>query len=285
MTQPPETEKQRLPGSVRQVYTATKFELLNYFRARRFYVLLGITVLIGILLTAVVAHYRPASYVSTTIGDQTGFYYNWWGTWIGFVIILSGIFFGGDAISGEFQNKTGYFLVPNPIRRATIYIGKWLAALIASVLILAVYAVMTIANGVYYFGWNIPYQFGESILFALLYLIAVLGFTFFFSSLFKSASISILITTILFLFLFNVISQLVRVLAQTEPWFVLTYGAEVIQDILSNPYPLTHTTQVGPRVNFTQFQVPLQLGLEIMLGYFLVTAVLGLILFERREFN
>jgi ABC-2 type transport system permease protein len=45
------------------------------------------------------------------------------------MVILSGIFFGGDALFGEFQNKTGYFTIPNPVRRSSIYVGKWIAAL------------------------------------------------------------------------------------------------------------------------------------------------------------
>ena len=66
-------------------------------------------------------------------------------------MILSTAFFGGDAISGEFQNRTGYFLVPNPIRRSAIYVGKWLAALMASTIILGVFALIMIGNGLYYF--------------------------------------------------------------------------------------------------------------------------------------
>ncbi len=277
------SKSHRVPSSLSQIVSIVKFELLNYFRARRFYVLLGITVLISLLLTVVVSYYRPASYVS----NQLGFYASWWGTWVPFVIILSGIFFGGDAISGEFQNKTGYFLIPNPIRRSTVYVGKWLAALLASFLILAVYDILTIANGVYYFGWSLPYQFSESVAFALIFLIAVLGFTFFFSSLFKSSSISILMTTILFLFLFNLIATLTSDLAQTEPWFILEYGAGIIGNVLRDPYPdRISTTRFGPRGPLiTTFNAAVWEGLAIMIGYFLVTAVLGLVLFERKEFN
>ena len=66
---------------------------------------------------------------------------------------------------------------------------------------------------------------------------AVLGFTFFFSSLFKSTSYSILVTAILFLFAFTLIETLVSALAQIEPWFILTYGAGIIGNVLDSPYP------------------------------------------------
>jgi len=49
------------------------------------------------------------------------------------------------------------------------------------------------------------------------YFVAVLGFTFFFSSLFKNSSMSIIVTTILFLFAFGIVQLFVANLAQIEP--------------------------------------------------------------------
>jgi len=265
-----------LPSSVSQVGTITKYELVNYFRSRRFFVLLIIGVIIGALLTALVGYYRPSGFLSSPLD----FYSNWWAGSITFVIILSGIFYGGDAISGEFQNKTGYFLVANPLRRSSIYIGKWLGALIASVIMLLVFTAITVGNGIYYFGLNIPYQLWESLLFSILYLVAVLGFTFFFSSLFKTTSMSILVTAILFLFAFTLIQALVVGLVKIEPWFLITYGATIITNVLIDPYPTT-STQFGAFNPYASIPE----GIAILLAYFVVTAVLGLLLFERKEFT
>jgi ABC-2 type transport system permease protein len=273
-------KKHVLPSSVSQVGTITKYELVNYFRSRRFFVLLIIGVIIGGLLTGLVGYYRPAGFLSSPLD----FYASWWSNSITFIIILSGIFYGGDAISGEFQNKTGYFLVANPLRRSSIYIGKWFGALIASMIMLGVFAAITIGNGIYYFGLNIPYQLWESLLFSILYLIAVLGFTFFFSSLFKSTSMSILVTAILFLFAFFLIQMLVEGLVKIEPWFIITYGAQIINNVLIDPYPMTTTLGSGPNA-FTSYYPTIPEGVAILLAYFVVTALLGLVLFEKREFT
>src|SRR3989475_11034570 len=272
-----------LPGSIAQVGVMTKYELLTYFRSRRFFILLIIGLIISSILTAVVAYYGVSSFASNALG----FYSFWWGNSVTLVVILSGIFFGGDAISGEFQNKTGYFLVGNPLRRSSIYVGKWIAALTASLIILAIYAAIAIGNGIYYFGANLPYQFGESLIFSVLYLIAVLGFTFFFSSLFKSSSMSILVTAILFLFAFNIIQLLVSTFAQTEPWFIISYGAGIVGNVLMDPYPSTQPIRgAGPRGrDSVLFAVTIPEGLAILLGYFVITAIIGLILFERKEFT
>jgi ABC-2 type transport system permease protein len=278
--------KHKVPGSISQIGITMKYTFLDYFRSRRFLILLIITLLIAALLTIIVAWRRPASFLASNLD----FYSSWWGGAITFVIILSGVFFGGDAISGEFQNKTGYFGVPNPIRRSSIYVGKWLSAFLASTAILAVFTVITIINGVYYFGSSgVPYQFGWSLLFAWFYLAAVMGLAFFFSSLFKSSSISILVTIILLLFGFTLIETLVSDLVVYEPWFVLTYGAGIISSILDASYPahkvVTTRTFGHQTITTTTFYASVPQGLAIIGLYFIITAILGLMLFERKEFT
>lgn len=274
--------KNTVPSSIAQVGIIMKYTLLDYVRSRRFFIILTITALISILLTVLVGYYRPAGFLSSDLA----FYNSWWGSAVTFVVVLSGIFFGGDAISGEFQNKTGYFGVPNPIRRSSIYIGKWLAAFIASAVIIGIFTVVTVVNGLYYFS-GVPYQFGESLLFTVFYLAAVLGFTFFFSSLFKSSSMSILVTAILFLFVFTLIQQLVAGLVQIEPWFILTYGAQIIPNVLTTTYPPhTATIPLGREgTTLTTYNTTIPEGLAIIAIYFVVTTIIGLILFERKEFN
>jgi ABC-2 type transport system permease protein len=274
----------KVPGSIKQVGVTVKYTLLDYIRSRRFYVLLAISLLVSAILTFLVAYYQPEALLQ----DDLTFYNTWWGGISIYVVVLSGIFFGGDAISGEFQNKTGYFSVPNPIRRSSIYVGKWLSALIASTIILAVFAAITMVNGIHYFPSGVPYQFGESLLFAWIYLVAVLGTSFFFSSLFKSSSMSILVTAILFLFAFNIVSTFVANFAQIEPWFIITYGAGIIGNILIDPYPqqVSHRS-LGPlgKYQVTEYNATVPEGLIIMAVYFVVTAILGLLLFERKDFT
>ena len=275
-------EGNRLPTSIQQVGIITRYEIRNYFRSRRFLILLIICLAIASLLTFFVA-YRGISSVAT---DSLGLYSIWWGEPGTFIIVISAIFFGGDAISGEFQNKTGYFLIGNPVRRSSIYVGKWIAAMIASLIAIAVYTAMAMANAAYYFGDSaFPNLFGEAFLFALVYLIAALGFTFFFSSVFKSSSMSILVAAIMLLFGFSVISGLSTALIKVEPWYVLTYGAGIMSNVLTTPFPKHEITTGFGYFTFTTYNATIVEGLTIMLIYFAITSVLGLLLFERKEFN
>ena len=279
-----------VPGSVAQSMVTTRYTLLDYIRSRRFAILLVLMLIISALLTFVFWYRRPA-----TIFDlpsdlaPRAFYSTWWGMSATFVVILSGIFFGGDAISSEFQNRTGYFVLPNPVRRSSVYTGKFIAALIASSIVLGIFMMITLANGIGYFGLNVPGAFFESALFDWLYLWAVLGFCFFISSAFKSGAYSILVCAVFLLFGFTLIEGLVEALAGIEPWFVLSYGSEIVGNVLQANYPAhvtTNTEMFGSHlVTVTTYNVGVVEGLVIIGAYFVVTAVLGLFLFERKEFT
>ncbi|MGA2663413.1 MAG: ABC transporter permease [Nitrososphaerales archaeon] len=255
-----------------------EFEFLNYLRSTRFYILLTIVATIGIAIAAVTYVYRPPASLSSPMS----FYSEWWGAVAGLCVILAGIFFGADAISTEFQNKTGYYLLPNPVRRSSIFVGKWIASFLASAIAIGLYAAITLADGAIYFGFNVPYQFGESFVFALFYIFPILGFSFFISSLFKDNSYSILLTAILLLFGFNFITPLISVLSNSEPWYVLSYGAGIIANVLSSSgYPPHEVVIAGS----SSYNATIPEGLAIMFAYFAVASILGIVLFEREDFN
>jgi len=277
-TQPFEQANNKVPSSFAQCGIQTEFEFLNYLRSTRFYILLAIVATIGISIMAVMYVYKPSTYLSSPMA----FYSLWWGGIVNLCVILTGIFFGADAISTEFQNKTGYYLLPNPVKRSSIYIGKWIASFLASAIAIGVYAAITIADGAIYFGSNVPYQFGESFVFALFYIFPILGVSFFISSVFKNNSYSILVTAILLLFGFNYITPLITAFSNSEPWYVLSYGAGIITNVLSSSgYPPHEIVIAGS----SSYNATIPEGLAIMFAYFVLTSILGITLFDTEDFN
>lgn len=280
-----------VPGSFQQILKLTRAQFQEYLASRRFVILLGIVAMIGLIITAVVGAFHDRAFLHALVSSPLAFYGSFWGGAASFVIVLSAVFFGGDAIAGEFQNKTGYFLMGQPIRRATVYIGKFLAAFTAALGGILLFALLLVANGVYYFGTGaFPLALGESFGLAVIYLLAVLGTTFLFSSLFKTSAYGTLLTAILFLFGFTLLQELVSVLVKIEPWFIISYASAVIGDIFLSPYPAhvvtTHVSRGFGRgvLSATTYTPTIAEGVAIMLVYFVVTAVVGLLLFEREEF-
>lgn len=277
-SQPFERANNKVPSGIAQCGAQAEFEFLNYLRSTRFYILLAIVATIGIAIMAVMYVYRPSVYLSSPMS----FYSVWWGTIVNLCVILTGIFFGADAISTEFQNRTGYYLLPNPVRRSSIFAGKFMASFLASAMAIGVYAAITLADGAIYFGTNIPYQLGESFVLALIYIFPILGVSFLISSLFKNNSSSILVTAILLLFGFNFITPLITSLSNSEPWYILSYGAGIITSVLSpSGYPPHQVVIAGS----SSYNATIPEGLAIMFAYFVITSILGLASFEKEDFN
>jgi ABC-2 type transport system permease protein len=258
------------PNRMAQIATVAEYTFLDYLRSRKFFIVLALVLGITVLLNAVAAYSRLSIY-------------DFWGMLASMVGVFSGVFFGGDAISGEFQSKTGYFIIPNPIRRSSVYLGKWLSAFAACSITLCVVTVITLVNGFYNFG--VPSEFGLSVLFLWFYLAAVIGSVFFFSSLFKNSTNSIFVAFMVLVLVFTFIVQLSG-LVNVEPWFILSYGAEIIGNILMVPYPPHSTVGILAKTGLTTttYYATVPQGLAIIGLYFIITTVLGLLIFERKEF-
>ena len=56
MTETTTVSNNSVPSSLTQIGITTKYTFLDYFRSRRFFILLAITLLIGALLTVVVGY-------------------------------------------------------------------------------------------------------------------------------------------------------------------------------------------------------------------------------------
>jgi ABC-type transport system involved in multi-copper enzyme maturation permease subunit len=256
----------KVPSKFTQIGVIMKYTLLDYIRSRRFLILMALTLVMSVAL-------------SYFVGKGI---FGVWGTFSPIFIVLSVVFFGGDAISGEFQNKTGYFSVPNPISRSVIYTGKWLSALIASCITFGVFAVSTLVTGLYYS--NVPSEFGLSVLFAYFYLAAIVGFVFFVSSLFKSSTNAFIVDIVVLMLAFNIISQIAG-MVPVEPWFSLSYGGGIISTILQNPYPPNVIEHQLGSVTMTSYNPTVPEGIAIMAVYLIVTTVVGMLLFKRKEFT
>jgi ABC-2 type transport system permease protein len=264
-----------VPGSWQQAVLMSRYQLRDYLRSRRFLLMIGIVAAICVILLSLLGYYRPAS----VVGSATTFY---GGVWVGgteILIIFAGIIFGGDAIAGEFQNKTGYFLMGLPIKRWSVYAGKFIAAYAASLLIIAIYLVALIGAGVYFLGAAaISGGLFEAFALAALYLGALLGTTFLFSSMFKNSLYGVIVVAVMFLFGFSIIIALLEALVGITPWFIVTWANSAIS------YPITgapHIVRVG---NVASAPTYLQ-GIAVMLGYFFFTTIGGLFLFDREEFT
>jgi ABC-2 type transport system permease protein len=255
----------------------SRYQFRDYLRSRRFILMMGIVAAICAILITVVAHYRPVF----LLASGPVFYATAWIGGAGVLIVFSAIIFGGDAIAGEFQNKTGYYLMGLPIKRWSVYAGKYLAAFAASLVTILVYFIVLLLAGLYFIGAGaVTAGVFESFALVMLYLGAVLGTTFLFSSLFKTSMYGVIIVAIMFLFGFSLVDVLLEALAGITPWFIINWAEAALS------YPITGLPRTaGAAMGGIIVSPTYAQGVAVMLGYFFGTTLAGLALFEREEFT
>jgi len=274
------------PGDVNQVGTVVKYELLKYLRSRRLFILLIIIVLINSLFLVI-----PPATGSEYPKDPTAFTQNMLG-FVNLLIIISATFFGADAIVSEFEQKTGFFLFPNPIKRHIIITGKFLGSVLVSFGGLALYYVIILLS-VRFIDGHVAANVGLSFLYACLYLVAVVALAYLFSAIMKS-SVTSLVLTFFMLFMILPIVDAVGTIAKFKPWFSITFASGIITNILKQPYPkdavqtipiLSNATQTTApaSISIAQYYPDIYASIIVMVAYLVGAFVLSLIIARMRQ--
>ena len=275
------------PNQIRQIGIVTRYELLKYLRGRRLLAIILLTVIIsGIFLVV------PPAIGSQYSKDPTEFVMNML-RFLGVLSILSATFFGADAIVSEFESKTGYFLFPNPIRKTTIFLGKFIASALVSVGAIALYYLIAVAS-VQVIDGSVPANTGLSFAYALVYLFAILAVAYLFSAMMRSSVYSLILTFFTFFLILPIVDAVGEV-AKFKAWFSITFASGIATDILRNPYPTdtviaTAGRGLGPgpatagqTVSVAQYYPSVTVSLAVMAAYFIVAFLLAIVLARRRE--
>ena len=262
-----------------QLSIISKYQFKNYIRSKRLLTLVLITIGIGIAYILSI-HF----YVNTSYMDVKMFAKNWVSP-LSYLVALASLFFGGDAIAGEYQNKTGYFLLPNPIKRESVLWGKYFASFLASTLVILIYWTFVILNVYYYYNTlpiSIWYSFGLSFLF----LLSLLALTYLFSSLLNNGTVAIVIVSILYFLVFPVVDSMAMFIGY-PPWFSINHSASILTLVFQGhyigDYPTKQVINLGPGFNITIFNPSLYESITVMIGYFVVSAILATLIFHYKE--
>jgi ABC-2 type transport system permease protein len=198
------------------------------------------------------------------------------------LIVICATFFGADAIVSEYQARTGYLIFPNPIRRASLYLGKFAASMTASILVIAIfYAVTGILSFVSVSG--LDKDFLLSFAFALEYLLAVMAIAYLISTLMKGTTGATVLTFFLFIMILPIIDSIGSISGFKASWSV-TFSAGTISSILTSPYPTDSFREMpGSGLTFHSYYPDPAIAALVMLAYALVAVVISMVLFRRKE--
>ncbi|MBL7119142.1 MAG: ABC transporter permease subunit [Dehalococcoidia bacterium] len=253
-----------IKGDIYDACLSFKFELRKHLRRRRLLIVAALAVLVPLIF-----YVDPADSADEFAFTSLRF--------VSFLIIISGAMFAGDALSGEFERKTGLLLFPTPQRRISIVVGKYVAALMAVFLAVSLYCLITTLQMAHLYGvGEIPTELAKSYLTALIYSASVVSVIYFFSSILKRTITSTLLGFFFLLMILPIIAGVVISL-DAEPWFIVTYSAELITDVFGE----VSSGGFGPGGHFASadFAPDFGVGIGVMMayavGFFLISAVIA----------
>ncbi len=229
-------------------------------------------------------------FMENTTGHEITATYDWYTpaddfesgflSFAGMLVMICATFFGADAIVSEFQGRTGYLVFPNPIKRSTLFLGKFAASMTSSIVLIGIlYAGVAVLS---LFASNgVDDDFLLSFAFALEYLFAAMAVAYVISSVLKGSTGAIVLTFFMFLMILPIVDGMSMV-AGVKVEGSLTFASGVIQYVLFDPYP-SDTTMDLPGMSFSSFYPDPGIAALVMLSYAVIGLVLGLIIFKRKQ--
>lgn len=261
-------------GGFKQTCIVTRYELLKHFRRRRLVAVVVITIAVAALQLIV-----PPTFDIPYAEEPKGFAQSFLG-FVDLLIIICGTFFAGDAITSEFEHKTGYIIFPNPVKRVVLFIGKFFAALFSVLLMVGLYYGICTFSMLAIYGVAIV-EMAYSFTYAFLYLLGVLGLTFLFSTLLRG-SMGATLLSFFFLFMILPITQTMLTLTGNEPWYIITYAAGVITQVINPPQVRVEKMTVG-NMTVWIFHPDVTTSALVLLAYFLATMALSMLIFRQKQ--
>lgn len=265
----------------------TRYELLKQFRRKRFYGALAITVL-AVLLT--IGLYQGLDLprqmgIPDNIMSQYGAeIFAMFVTSMGAMAILAAVFFAGDAIASEFEGKTGYILFPNPVKRTTIVVGKYLACFIATATIIIISFLISAGALLVFYG-TIPGGVLGSLAIVLMMGCMMISMAFAFSSVLKGGMGATIATLLTYMVVFSVISMSLSY-AGYDPWFMPDRAG----DTMAATYGISMEQVFGGMMGggpmmggMMQASQDPTLGFLVLLGYAVILFGVSVCVTKRRE--
>jgi len=267
-----------LPSDLAQSGIVVRYELLKHLRSRR---LLGIFILefAIIALILVIPPLQGQDYPSDSAKFAGMFVQRVW-----ILIIIGSTLFAGDSLVSEFQQRTGYLLFPNPVKKRVLFVGKFAASAGVMFSALAVfYSIVAII--VVAIDGSISSLMAASFGLALLFAVAALAIGYLISSFMKGSTGALILTFALLLMILPIVDT-VATLSKAKPDFSLTFSSGVIGYIMETPYPTDFVQNIdfgGRTFEFLNYYPDVSLSIIVALAYSALAITLAIWLFNRRE--
>lgn len=269
--------KQKLSGfadDFRQSFVVAKNEINKFFHGKKMFLFAAITAFVLVIVAIVFAVYVEDPQPNNICGIYASFAY--------LLILMAATLFSATSIASEYEERTALILFVRPVRRSSIYFGKFLASVIVITAYMIVYYVIAALVSIV-LGGSVPGNFWVSLCLSLCYMIAAVGIALLLSSFFKKSSTASIMTFITLLLIISLITSMLILAGLDgayETWFMLDTAANDIYSSISGVVS-TYDVDAGTYVD-TEVQ-PFR-SAAVMIVWGIAGWIAGYILFKRREF-
>lgn len=201
----------------------SRYELLKHFRRKRFYGALGVTILAVLLM---IGFYKGLDLPGQMGLSDSPELFAIFVTSMSSLAIIGAVFFSGDSIASEFERKTGYILFPNPVNRANLVAGKYIACVVATAVILIIAFLISSISLLVFYG-TVPIGVLKSLAMVLMLGCSVVSISFAFSSVLKGGMGATIATLLTFMVIFPTISTSLSY-AGYSPWYMPDRAADAM---------------------------------------------------------
>lgn len=244
--------------NIRQTKVIMKYELRKHLEGKKI-------ILFGMLMALLLALNIILPYIlgDGLNKDPTELAYSFV-TFASLLILISATLFASGTIVSEFEERTALILFTKPLRKWSIFLGKFVSACLLGIMFMLIYYAVVVAVSFAVTG-TIATNLLLSLGLAILYVIATTGIAVLISSAVKKASTAAILTFVMLLMIFALISMLLDA-NSIDPWFMVNQAELTISSCLS-----------GEDFNALA-------SAAVMVVWGAATGVVGYTAFKRREF-
>ncbi len=260
----------------------------NYYRSRSFYLMLILVVIISFMMTYLTFKYHnsiPAFigggvYSSLSITLKARVFNYLWAFGLSNFPVFASVFFGSPSISSEVEFNTAFHIFPLPISRYTLLIGKYLAALSVTVILISFYMGVQVLVIDYVFKIGPVMQFYYSYMMAVLFVVAIMAFTFMISSIFTKNLYAYITVFVIYFLIFNSMTLVFQILYNIDSSFLLSSAAGMVGRVYIDisPSTLLGGGSLSP-ASFPEIMV----SVLVMTVYTAISLAVAVVMFERME--
>ena len=246
---------------LRQSVVVMKNEITKFLRGKRILVFAVLfVVFVGMIAGAILAFgddmldmfgekkYYAALFISMT----------------GTSALIAAVLFSATSLVSEFQERTALILFTRPVKKSSIFLGKFLASALVAIVFDLLYYVFAVVFTLAYAG-DLPSGIPESFLASVCLILAMTGLSFLISSIMKKGSTASIVTLVIYWMILGTVSVICTAMGIGDAWWNLPDAAGSISDAVMNGADVWD--QCG-----------------VMLVWCLVTAALSYIIFRKRDF-